>query len=355
MTSFAIVITCYNYGHYVGQAIESALAQTRPADEIIVLDDGSTDNSASVIASYRGRVKPVFQNNQGYKEAINRGFRETSADIVLFLDADDALHPAALEKVEKAWCPGLAKVQFDLEIIDGEGRRLGRRFANFSRDISCRDNAAAFRTTGTYRWPVTSGNAHARQFLEQVMPLIPPVGHDGVLNTIAPLYGGVYTIGEALGVYRLHGRNMSMSDARGAFQRHPDFSRQIGFRRREFEVLCDHAARKDFALPQGDLLDNELVFVNYRLMSRRIGQCYEGQERDNILRLWARGMRLCAGENSWRAVVANAVWLTLLAAAPRRLAVVMVVLRFNRAAFFRSIREKFDRTLALMRPRGVLP
>ena len=353
----AIVITCYNYGHYVGQAIESALSQTRQADEIIVLDDGSTDNSGSVISGYGDRIKSIFQNNQGYKAAINRAYKETSADIVLFLDADDALHSTALEKVERAWCPGLAKVQFDLDIIDGEGRRLGRRFANFPHDIPSRDTAAAFRTTGTYRWPVTSGNAHARQFLEQVMPLIPPIGHDGVLNTIAPLYGGVYTIGEALGLYRLHGRNMSMSDASGAFKRHPDFSRQISHRRREFDMLRDYARVKSFPLPPGNLLDNELVFVNYRLMSRRIGQAYEGQEDDSIFRLWRRGMRLSAGESSWRAAIANGVWLTLLALAPRRLAEAMVVLRFNRAEFFRAVKEKVNRALSLvgLRPHHVAP
>jgi glycosyltransferase involved in cell wall biosynthesis len=357
MTSFAIVITCYNYGHYVGQAIESALNQTRPADEIIVLDDGSTDNSRNVISGYIGRIRPIFQTNRGYKEAINRGFRETSSDVVLFLDADDALHPTALEKVETAWCPGLAKVQFDLDIIDGAGRRLGRRFANFPHDIPCRDTAAAFRTSGTYRWPVTSGNAHARHFLEQVMPLTPPVGHDGVLNTIAPLYGGVYTIGEALGLYRLHGRNMSMRDARGRFQRHPDFARQISFRRREFEILREHARSKSFPLPDGNLLDHELVFVNYRLMSRKIGQCYEGQEGDSVLRLWRRGLRLAAAESSWRAVLANSAWLTLLALAPRGLATAMIVLRFNRAEFFRIPKEKINRTLALfgLRPRSALP
>ncbi|HKU54648.1 MAG TPA: glycosyltransferase [Rhizomicrobium sp.] len=354
MTSFAIVITCYNYGHYVGQAIDSALSQIRAADEIIVLDDGSTDNSRSVISGYGGRIRPIFQTNQGYKEAINRGFRETEADVVLFLDADDALHPTALEKVERAWCPGLAKVQFDLDIIDGEGRRLGRRFANFTRDIACRDAAAAFRTAGTYRWPVTSGNAHARQFLEQVMPLTPPVGHDGVLNTIAPLYGGVYTIGEALGVYRLHGRNMSMTDARGGFKRHPDFARQISFRRREFDMLREQARAKGFALPRGDLLNNELVFVNYRLMAHKIAQSYEGQENDSIAHLWRRGMRLAAGESSWRAVLANSAWLSLLALAPRRAAAAMVVLRFNRAEFFRLAKEKADLALALFgrRPRS---
>ena len=355
--TFAIVITCYNYSHYVGQAIESALRQTRPADEIIVLDDGSTDNSRNVISGYGGRISPVFQANQGYKAAINRGFAQTQSDIVLFLDADDMLHPTALEKVEKAWCPGLAKVQFDLDIMDGEGRGLNRRFANFARDIPCRETAAAFRSTGTYRWPVTSGNAHARQFLEQVMPLTPPVGHDGVLNTIAPLYGGVYTIGEPLGAYRLHGRNMSMTDAGGAYKRHPDFSRQIAFRRREFEMLRDHARARGTVLPPGDPLDRELVFINYRLMARKIGQPYEGDANDRAWLLWWRGLRLSVTDTSWRTALANSAWLTLLALAPRRLAAAMVVLRFNRAEFRRSAREKIDRALALIGrpPRGALP
>jgi glycosyltransferase involved in cell wall biosynthesis len=345
---FSIVITCHNYGHYVDHAIESALGQSRPADEIIVLDDGSTDNSKSVISSYGNRIKPIFQSNQGYKETINRGFRETTGSVVLFLDADDALHPGALERVEEVWRSDLAKVQFDLDIIDGAGRCLGRRFANFAHDISCQDTAAAFRVTGTYRWPVTTGNAHARRFLEQVMPLTPPVGHDGVLNTIAPLYGEIYTIGESLGQYRLHGRNMSMTDARGAHKRHPDFARQIGFRRREFEILRTHARARELPLPAGDLLDNELVFVNYRLMARKIGQPYEGIETDHSLHLWGRGLRLSFTGTSGRAAFANCVWLTLLALAPRRLAMAMVVCRFNRAEIFHLAKGKIGRALALI-------
>jgi glycosyltransferase involved in cell wall biosynthesis len=353
----SIVITCYNYERYVAGAIKSALGQSRPADEIIVLDDGSTDGSRNVIAGFGGRIRPIFQHNQGYKDAINRGFRETIGDIVLFLDADDALHPGALEQVEAVWRPDLAKVQFDLDIIDGEGRRLGRRFANFRRDISCRETAAAFRATGTYRWPVTTGNAHGRAFLEQVMPLTPPVGHDGVLNTIAPLYGGIYTIGAALGDYRLHGRNMSMTDALGTHKQHPDFARQIGFRRREFEILRAHARARAFPLPDRDLLDNELVFVNYRLMARKIGQAYEGSDSDRSWRLWGRGLRLCFTGSSWRAAFINGAWLTMLVLAPRRVAAAMVVVRFNRAGLLKLVRGKIDQVLAIigMRRRGVLP
>jgi hypothetical protein len=68
-------------------------------------------------------------------------------------------------------------------------------------------------------------------------------------------------------------------------------------------------------------------------------------------------MRLAAREPSWRAVLANSAWLSLLALAPRRLAAAMVVLRFNRAAFFHSAKEKIHRALALfgLRPHRVSP
>jgi glycosyltransferase involved in cell wall biosynthesis len=348
--TFSIVITCFNYDRYVGNAIDSALAQSRPADEIIVLDDGSTDNSRHVIAGYGDRIRPVFKSNEGYKATVNRGFRETSGDVVLFLDADDALHPDALERVEKVWRPGLAKVQFDLDIIDGEGRALGRRFAGFRRDITGPQTALEFRKTGTYRWPVTTGNAHARKFLEQVMPLTPPVGHDGVLNTIAPLYGEIHTIAKPLGQYRLHGRNMSMTDAQGAHKRHPDFARQIGFRRREFDMLRDHAKARGVDLPQGDLLDNELVFVNYRLMARKIGQPYECGAANKSWTLWQRGIGLAFAAGIDRPAIVNSVWLTLLALAPRGLANLMVLFRFNRVEVFRSAKSRIDAIRALAGP-----
>ena len=92
------------------------------------------------------------------------------------------------------------------------------------------------------------------------------------------------------------------------------------------------------------------MFVNYRLMSRKIAQAYEGQESDSVPRLWRRGVRLAVAESSWRAVLANGAWLTLLAMAPRRLAAAMVVLRFNRAEFFRIAKEKINRALGAFRP-----
>jgi glycosyltransferase involved in cell wall biosynthesis len=344
--TMGVVITCYNYEKYVGGCISSVLDQTRKADEILVIEDGSTDNSRSVIASFGDRVKAVFKTNEGYKAAINQGFRESGSDIIIFLDADDALHPDALASIEFVWRDDLAKVQYDLDIIDGTGRLLGRKFANFDHPISPAEIRDSFNRTGTYRWPITSGNAHARRFLKQVMPLIPPVGHDGVLNTIAPLYGEIVTISRPLGSYRLHGQNMSLLSSNGAVGGYPDFARQIGFRRQEFEMLRDHARRRGVALPDGDLLNNELVFVNYRLMAKKIGMPYPGVQADRVTALWARGLALAlvSGDGA-KVKLSHGLWLSALAISPGLLARGLVRLRFNRAQILSAPRGWFHRAL----------
>jgi glycosyltransferase involved in cell wall biosynthesis len=95
----SIVIPCFNYARYLAETIESALAQTWPHVEIVVVDDGSTDESAAIATRYRVRV--VRQANQGLSAARNAGLRVTDGDVVIFLDADDRLHPGAAEAAIK--------------------------------------------------------------------------------------------------------------------------------------------------------------------------------------------------------------------------------------------------------------
>ncbi len=83
------VIPCYNTAAFVGEAIDSALGQSRPPDEIVVVDDGSTDASADVARGYGERVRLVRQPNGGIGAARNRGLAESSGDWIAFLDADD--------------------------------------------------------------------------------------------------------------------------------------------------------------------------------------------------------------------------------------------------------------------------
>lgn len=95
--SVAVVITTYNHANFLGDAISSVLRQTRPADEIIVVDDGSTDNPAAVVGRFPG-VRLIQQKNLGSPAARNRGLRSCTTSRLVFLDADDRLLPEALEK-----------------------------------------------------------------------------------------------------------------------------------------------------------------------------------------------------------------------------------------------------------------
>ena len=92
----AVIIPTFNHARFLAEAIKSVLAQTRPADEIIVVDDGSTDDPAAVVAKFP-TVRLIRQDNRGLSAARNTGLRNCKASHIVFLDADDRLLPTALE------------------------------------------------------------------------------------------------------------------------------------------------------------------------------------------------------------------------------------------------------------------
>ena len=96
--SVSVVIPTYNYGRFVADAIRSVLDQTRPPSEIIVVDDGSTDETAAVVKAFGEAVRYVRQDNAGVCAARNRGVSESTSELVAFLDADDIWEPTNLEK-----------------------------------------------------------------------------------------------------------------------------------------------------------------------------------------------------------------------------------------------------------------
>lgn len=98
----SIVIPCYNRELYIKDAINSALAQTYDNIEIIVVDDGSTDNSVSVLSEYGNRIKLIQQTNKGVSAARNKGLSLASGDYVVFLDSDDWISNDLIENHVKA-------------------------------------------------------------------------------------------------------------------------------------------------------------------------------------------------------------------------------------------------------------
>jgi glycosyltransferase involved in cell wall biosynthesis len=103
MELVSIIIPTYNYGRYISEAIESALAQTYPNIEIIVIDDESTDNTKDIVKKYQ-QVKYVYQKHKGQRtpaSAMNKGITISKGKYIICLAADDKLHPTYVEKCLK--------------------------------------------------------------------------------------------------------------------------------------------------------------------------------------------------------------------------------------------------------------
>jgi len=92
----SVVIPVFNGAAYIGQAIESVLGQTLPPDELLVIDDGSTDSTVAVVRQYQPRVEYRWQKNQGTGAARNLGISESKGELLAFIDADDLWLPDKL-------------------------------------------------------------------------------------------------------------------------------------------------------------------------------------------------------------------------------------------------------------------
>jgi glycosyltransferase involved in cell wall biosynthesis len=208
-----IVIDNYNYGRFVGDAIESALAQTHPKVKVIVVDDGSTDDSRVVIARYQPHVDVVWKDNGGQASALNAGFARCQGDAVIFLDSDDVLRPDAAARVSTAFAadPAAVKVQYRVEVIDESGRATGVVQPPAHVPLPTGDLREAELTLPfDLPWMGMSGNAFCTSALRRVMPI--PEGAfrrcaDWYLVHLTPLVGRVVSLEDVGAGYRVHDRN----------------------------------------------------------------------------------------------------------------------------------------------------
>lgn len=127
MSLVSVVIPCYNAARFLPGAIESALAQTHRDREIIVVDDGSSDETPAVARAYGDRVAYHRQDNRGAAAARNRGMELARGEFIAFLDADDVWFPTKLEEELGllARNPALGAVYTDCFSIDSAGKITG--------------------------------------------------------------------------------------------------------------------------------------------------------------------------------------------------------------------------------------
>jgi glycosyltransferase involved in cell wall biosynthesis len=205
MYSISVVICNYNYAIFVEDSIESVLQQEVAPYEIIVVDDGSTDDSREKIQKFSNRVQIIYKENEGQCSAYNTGIARAKGDFILLLDSDDKLLPCAIGLIQRHLDHDTSKVQFRLRLINRDGKEIGMPIP---RAIKSFDALRLARMGLEYPSPPASGNAYRRDFVQSLLPIpvdkVDKYGADFFLIYAAPYFGKIVNISEILGEYRLH-------------------------------------------------------------------------------------------------------------------------------------------------------
>jgi glycosyltransferase involved in cell wall biosynthesis len=237
----SIIVNNFNYARFLGEAIDSALAQTHPHTEVVVVDDGSTDNSRDLIAGYGNRVIPVYKENGGQASAFNAGFEASHGEVVCFLDADDRLLPTAAEvALRHLEDPSAVRVHWPLLEIDESGKPTGHLYPR--RPLPEGDMRPTVLANGpiSYITAPTSGNAWKRSYLEAVFPVREcgdKHGADAYLFTLSPFFGELRREDKPQACYRVHASNYSGHSILGKVRR--DVRRYD----HHCKLLAEHLAR----------------------------------------------------------------------------------------------------------------
>jgi glycosyltransferase involved in cell wall biosynthesis len=200
-----VVIPCFDQAHFLSEAIESVLAQTHPNVAVVVVDDGSRDNTVEVAARYPG-VRYVRQENRGLAAARNAGLERVETELVVFLDSDDRLLPEALEVGvgELAAAPGAVLAAGAWRLIGEDGGELPSSPPELPGDALAALLESCFIST-------PAAVIYRRELFEEIGGFDPTVSAsaDYDLYLRAAARHPVRLHGEVVAEYRRHGANMT--------------------------------------------------------------------------------------------------------------------------------------------------
>jgi hypothetical protein len=217
----SILISNHNYAAYLGEAIESALKQTYDKLEIVICDDGSTDDSPRILERYRSldrRIRIIYQANGGQALALNAAFHKSIGDIICFLDADDVFMPGKVRGVVEAFGAaadaGLAVNR--MLIVDKNRKCLGT--IPLLSHLAMGWQGPSFSNSGPQvlpGLPPSSGLSLRRVIAESIFPL--PAGlaayADTLVQVLAPRITPIVAIHAPSSEYRVHGGNVAAVSA----------------------------------------------------------------------------------------------------------------------------------------------
>lgn len=212
---FSVIINAYNYGRFIEEAVESVLRQDFPADrrEVIVVDDGSTDDTPQRLAGYEGRIRLIRKESGGQASALNAGFADARGEIAAFLDADDYWYPQKLRRIAREFekNTGVDAVFHYLDRADPDGVIRSRYPPDAaSKDVFFSRSPLRGYLQGRLLFtPPTSGIALRHACAQKIFPIPAELRWaDSYLAHMLALYAKECVfIRQPLGVYRIHGEN----------------------------------------------------------------------------------------------------------------------------------------------------
>jgi glycosyltransferase involved in cell wall biosynthesis len=216
----SVLVTNYNYIDFLPAALDSALHQSEPALEVIVVDDGSTDGSAELVRErYGDQVRLVAKPNGGQASAFNAGFAACRGDVVCLLDADDRWEPDKIAAVSRAFAehPEAAMVRHEIVFDRPGGDDHGAAVLGLTEAVWPQKDPA--RGLLDRRYGPTSALAFPRWVLQRLLPMPETdfrICADAYLFLLAPTLGPVVDLSARLGRYRIHGSNNYAADQRAA-------------------------------------------------------------------------------------------------------------------------------------------
>lgn len=314
-----VMIDNYNYGRYLRAATDSALEQSYPRVEVLVVDDGSTDESRELIAGYGDRVRSVLLTNGGQAAAVNAGLPHVRGELLLLLDSDDVLDPDTVEWVvaEFRGDPACVRVQYRLRVIDGDGRETGEvmppaRVPLLAGDL--RPQLARFRG---WRWPTTSGNAW-RTSAVRAIPPIPEVSFrqaaDRWWADLVSLQGTVRALPTPGGQYRVHSGSFSGGQGRSRDY----FTVRVARRQQLHDASVQVARTAGLAYP--GRLDGlqDAALSSWQLAARKLGPGTGRAAGGRGLLVELQGVRACLTQPNTRRLsrLAHTGWYLALLATP---------------------------------------